>query len=303
MFKVMSRGGLATMLAFGMLVSATGVAAEDQLRPFVLASVEQGTVEEHLEATRTALVDAEFEIVGEYSPHDQAHILAITSQGLREAAARSDAGAYAAAHRVGITETEDGVQVSYTNPRYLAHAYRLIGDLGSVSKQLAETLGREREFGSEKGLSPDELAGYRYMFGMPRFDDPWELAEHDSHEAAVAAVEAGLEAGAGDTAQVYRIDIPRRNQVLFGVALGPDVDVGGDARVMDSIDFGELKHTPHLPYEVLVDGNEVKALAAKFRIAMNFPDLSMMGGNSFMSIRAAPGDIEEALEAVANYAD
>ncbi len=296
------RFGPAAALAVGLMITAASAVA-DELRPFVLGSGGAGGVDETKEATRASLEEAGFSIVGSYQPHDRAHVLAITHDALLAEVARTDAGAYAAAHRVGITETDDGVQVSYTNPRYLAHAYRLIGDLEGVAEGLADALGRERTFGSEDGKSERDLARYRYMFGMPRFDDPWELAEHDSHEAAVAAVEAGLAAGVGDTAQVYRIDIPRRNQVLFGVALGPEVEEGGDALVMESIDFDELKHTPHLPYEMLVDGNEVKALAARFRIAMNFPDLSMMGSNSFMSIRSAPGDIEEALEAVANYAD
>ena len=40
------------------------------------------------------------------------------------------------------------------------------------------------------------------------------------------------------------------------------------------------------------------ALPAEFRIAINFPDLSMMGDNSFMSIMCAPEAIEAALTSV-----
>jgi hypothetical protein len=39
-------------------------------------------------------------------------------------------------------------------------------------------------------------------------------------------------------------------------------------------------------------------LHAKFRIAVNFPDLSMMGAHSFMNIRCAPDSIEEAVKKV-----
>ena len=58
-------------------------------------------------------------------------------------------------------------------------------------------------------------------------------------------------------------------------------------------------HTAHLPYAVLVSGNKVYALAAKFRIALSFPDLSMMGKGSFMEIMDAPGAIQETLETLA----
>jgi hypothetical protein len=62
---------------------------------------------------------------------------------------------------------------------------------------------------------------------------------------------------------------------------------------MSSIDTGALRHTTHLPYEVLVSGKNAYMLHGKFRIAQSFPDLSM--GN-FMSISAAPDAIETILK-------
>jgi hypothetical protein len=66
---------------------------------------------------------------------------------------------------------------------------------------------------------------------------------------------------------------------------------------MKEIDFKPLRSTAHLPYEILVSKGAVQALHAKFRIAVNFPDLSMMGDHSFMRIRCAPDSIEKALAA------
>jgi len=40
-----------------------------------------------------------------------------------------------------------------------------------------------------------------------------------------------------------------------------------------------------------VIGNAAYALHPRFRIAINFPDLTMAGDNSFMSITDAPDDI------------
>jgi hypothetical protein len=65
---------------------------------------------------------------------------------------------------------------------------------------------------------------------------------------------------------------------------------------MSEIDFRDIKSTAHLPYEVLVSDNKVYALYARFRIAISFPDLSMMGPNSFMNIMSAPEAIRKALQ-------
>jgi len=64
---------------------------------------------------------------------------------------------------------------------------------------------------------------------------------------------------------------------------------------MGEIDFKTVRSTAHLPYEILVRGGDVEALHARFRIAINFPDLSMMGPHSFMSIMPSPDAIREAL--------
>jgi len=72
-----------------------------------------------------------------------------------------------------------------------------------------------------------------------------------------------------------------------------------DKFIMNEIDFKPLRSTAHLPYELLVRGGKVEALHARFRIAINFPDLSMMGANSFVNIMATPDAIFETLTNVA----
>jgi len=69
-----------------------------------------------------------------------------------------------------------------------------------------------------------------------------------------------------------------------------------DQFIMSEIDFHDVRSTAHLPYEVLVSGNKVYALYARFRIAINFPDLSMMGKHSFMNIMKTPDAIRNALK-------
>jgi hypothetical protein len=192
-----------------------------------------------------------------------------------------------------VTRVGEEVQTAYTNPVYMQHAYRMTGDLVPVAHALEAALGRGEEYGSEDGRRPKDLRGYHYMVGMPYFDEPWKLATFGTHGAAVEAVARGLAEGRGGTRLVYRIDVTGTEETVFGVGLSDGC--GGDAHVMKEIDFKPLRSSGHLPYEVLVSGKDVYALHAKFRIAMNFPDLKMMGSHSFMNIRCAPGDIEAAL--------
>jgi len=88
-----------------------------------------------------------------------------------------------------------------------------------------------------------------------------------------------------------------KDETVIGVSMsGPgDLDCSGDKYIMGKIDFKKLKSTGHLPYEIVISKGSVYALPAEFRIALSFPDLSMMGSNSFASIMCAPTAINEAL--------
>jgi hypothetical protein len=274
------------------ILLATTAWASEELKPFTLASKSTGNKDTVTVEAISKLTTAGFEVVGQHSPYDNVNLVIITNDKLKSAAARSEYGAYAAAQRVSVTDHNGEIQVAYTNPVYMAHAYRLEDTLEDVDEALRTALGSQSAFGPEEGLVPKKLRKYHYMFGMPYVDDPDELAEYDSHEQAVNAVEQGLAAGNSGTSKVYRIDMGD-NKVLFGVAMTKGDS--SDEYIMSEIDFKDIRSSAHLPYEMLVDGNEVYALNARFRIAINFPDLKMMGSNSFMNIMSAPGAIRSAL--------
>jgi hypothetical protein len=289
-----AKAALAIMLA---LVADAVPGADLELKPFVLAQKTTGEVANVVKETRTALEAAGFDVAGSYEPYPDAAILVVTSAALKKAAAQNSSAAYAAGQRVTVTKLGEEIQVAFTNPIYMQHAYRLKGDLAGVAEKLVAALGRIEEYGPKNGKEPDELRGYHYMIGMPYFDEPFRIASFATHEEAIEAVEAGLAAGRGGARKVSRIDVPGTEETVFGVALSDGC--GGDAHVMKVIDFKPLRSTGHLPYDLLVSGGEVVALHAKFRIAVNFPDLSMMGSHSFMNIRCAPDSIEGALKRVA----
>ncbi len=280
-----------------MALCATAAFAQDAvLKPFVLASKGPGDIAQKVEATKAALVKAGFAIAGSYSPYANTTVIGVTNDELRTTAAKSTHGGFGAAQRVAVVKVGNDVQVSYTNPPYWANAYRMAGDLKDTAAKLQGALGKVEEFGA-KGLTAEQLRKYHYTFGMEYFDEPNEFVKYGSHEEAVKAVEAGLAAGKQGVTKVYRVDVAGKKEVLFGVAMkgAGDSKIMDDAYIMNEIDFKDVKSAAHLPYDILVSDNKVFAQYARFRIAISFPDLSMMGANSFMNIMKSPEAMREAL--------
>jgi hypothetical protein len=290
-----------TLIAiFAVVLSAGSALANDVLMPFVFAGNQSGDVASVAADVKSKLKGAGFEIVGEYSPYAGANIIIVTSEAQKAHAAKSEFGAYGAISRVAITQNGDNVEVSYTNPVYMAAAYRMATDMADIRAKLEDALGAEMDYGSEKNLTAEDLREYHYTVMMEYFDDPSVLAEYDSQEEAVKAVEDALAAGLGATAKIFRVDIPGKDETIFGVALkGADADdCSGDEFIMSRIDKATPRSTAHLPYEIVVSDGTAYALFARFRIAINWPHLPMMAsetGATFMNIMCSPGAIEEAL--------
>ncbi len=284
------------MVGVSLLYAASGVAA-DTMKTFILASKSAGSVASVTAETKSKLSKAGFDIVGEYSPYDTATILIVTNDDLKANAAKTEFGIFGVAQRVSITKAGGEVQVAFTNPTYMSNVYRMKGDLKSVAAKLKSALGNKGEFGPEEGLTAKALRDYQYKWLMPYFTDRLELAEFGNQKVAVAKVEAALKNNKAGVKKVYRIDLPGKDATVIGVSMsGPgNLDCSGDKYIMSQIDFKKLKSTGHLPYEVVISKGSVYALPAEFRIAISFPDLSMMGSNSFASIMCAPSAIQEAL--------
>ena len=212
--KVLAVTAAAVMCMASMVANAAG-----EMKPFILGSMATGSVGDKVASVKKSLTDKGFEVVGEYSPYETAHIIIVTNNDLKKVAASHERGGYAAGQRVSITKVGDQVQISYTNPAYMAAAYHVKGDISSVSSALKTALGSIKEYGSEEGMNADDIADYNYTWGMEYFDEPYSLASYDSYEQAVAAVEKGLAAKVGGSTKVYRIDVPGTKQTIFGVGL------------------------------------------------------------------------------------
>ncbi|WP_296540656.1 hypothetical protein [Rhodoferax sp.] len=188
----------------------------------------------------------------------------------------------AAGIRVGISS--DG-SVSYMNPDYWYRAY-LRGNFAgaqeavkSVQQRLVKALGEGTGFGGD--VPQEKLTGYRYMFGMERFDSAnSELASYASFEEALKAVQGNLAKGLGDTRRVYEVVMPEQKMAVFGVAMNSASDGEGWWVNKIGTDFPAA-----LPYELFIVDNKVYALYARYRIALAWPALGM---GQFMTIINAP---------------
>lgn len=291
------RAFLRGMFCLMLGISGAALAQDALLKPFVLGSKGPGEVAQAVEAAKAKLTQNGFTIAGSYSPYPNATVIAVTNDEMRSTAAKSEHGGFGAAQRVSVTKVGNEVQVAYSNPVYMAHAYRMAGDLKETAAKLQAALGKVEEYGA-RGLTAEKLRKYHYTFGMEYFDEPNEFVKYASHEEALKAVEAGLAAGKQGVTKVYRVDVAGKKETLFGVAMKGEGEAGkfmDDKYIMSEIDFRDVKSTAHLPYDILVSDNKVYAQYARFRIAISFPDLSMMGANSFMNIMKSPEAIREAL--------
>lgn len=279
------------------VIAFTQVAYAERLKPFVLAWEGEARLETVLENTRRSLAAVGFEVVGDYQPQEDTHVLVVTAPLLRKMAAQERNAAFLVAQSVAIRRVSSQVQVSYRNPHYCGLAYRVEADVAALAEALDASLGFTRFFGSEAGLGSKRLARYQYSYGMEYFDDQLLLRQFASQAEALEGIERGFRANSELVGRVYRIDVNDAMSV-FGVAMR--AGQGADAQVHAVLDSPVLSHMAQLPYEILVHEGVVSALHPRFRLALNFPDVKMVGERSFLQLRDAPDQIHAALKLLAS---
>jgi uncharacterized protein (DUF302 family) len=282
--------------------SVVGEAAN--LKPYILGYESSSSLTEIRNTLKTNLKSEGFKVLGEYQPAKDASrwLIVVGSSDLTNAVNKiGGLTGFAATLRVAITKESGVWKISYTNPQYWGNAYfrddfpKVEANYRNVSAKFIASMKKSgtyigTPFGSKKGVEIDDLRDYQYMMGMPDFDDVEELEDFNSFSEAVAKIESNLKSGVSGIKLVYSIKIPGKNLKLYGIALtGAD----GESEFMPKIDLGTPKHTAFLPYELLVNDDEVVMLHGRFRIAVSFPDLSM---GTFSKIMSTPGNIEDTLE-------
>ncbi|MDI3259534.1 MAG: hypothetical protein QJR02_07540 [Sinobacteraceae bacterium] len=290
------------MFAFILVCLTGGMSeawAQSPIQPYVLAYTAQGDLSAEAEKVKSKLVAAGFAVLGAYSPYSDAWVAGVTNDAMKQAAAKDPLGAFAAVEHVAITKVGGALQVTYLNPEYMAAAYQLTSNYADVLAAMQKALGAQQMFGTKEGRTPDQLREYHYMLGMEYFKDVYKLGHHNSYEDAVKTVDANLRKGVGGAALVYRLEIPGRQQTLFGVSRANVTDQRANDRhiMQETVDqMFQIKTTAYLPYDMLVNGQDVVALHMRFRMAVWHPDLTM---GTFGKLITSPGAIEELLTQIA----
>ncbi|MFC1784002.1 hypothetical protein ACFL0J_00050 [Candidatus Neomarinimicrobiota bacterium] len=276
-------------------------ATAQNFKPYILAATSDAPLAEISELVKTNLTELGLEVIGEYSPANDSDrkVFIITSAELKNGV-KTIGGltGFASALRVGLTVENDVINISYTNPIYWGNAYfgdnydQVQSHYISVTEKISSALssvGKSMDlpFGSKDGLSEKSLRKYRYMFGMEKFDDVVKLDEFDSFEDAVRTIDGNL---VNSEYFIYTIEYPEQKLKLYGIAICGEK---GEERFLPIIDISTPKHTAFLPYELLIIDKKAVMLHGRYRIALSFPDLTMM---TFSKIMSTPGDIKEALK-------
>lgn len=268
------------------------------LAPYVRgAKLPAAELPAQMAAVEQKLQAAGFTVVGRHLPKGlpSSATIVVTDPGILDAIGQAGGSAITAATlRVGVQA--DGT-VSYANPEYWQRAfvrgkYSQVQAAGKAAQaRLVQALGEGAPFGGN--VETDDLASYRYMFGMERFDTNSELVTHASFDEALATVRAHLAKGTADTARVYEVVMPGRKIAVFGVAMN-------NAESGEGWWVGKIEGAAHvaaLPYEIFIVDNKVYALYARFRIALSWPELGM---GQFMGIFSAPHVIQDTMTKVAS---
>lgn len=281
------------------IFSATSVRAEDALSPYIKVGTKATSIESLVNEIKSALTGAQFEVLGDYSPENNArfHVIAYTRADLQQISlTKKDRGALAAILKVGLIDNNGVITISMLNPMYLFNAYfgseitgktdKLAG-IADAAKSAMKAFGNSfAPFGGS--VETDDLQDYKYMAFMPKFGDPSLLNEFASFEEGLQTIRKNLAAGKGSTKKVYELVFAEKGVAVFGVGLFDKAI--GEAHFLPII--GE-ENIAAMPYEIILQGTKATMLPGKYRLAVHWPELSM---GTFMKIVSTPGEIESTLE-------
>ena len=257
--------------AFMMLVGANSLVADD-ISAYMTGS--------HVDAksAEAKLKDAGFEVLANYSPVDEGSTIVFTNSALK-AEASKEGRAHAAVMRLFIDDKEK--MISFTNPIYFGKAFMqddYNNDVFSAVKNSINSVFAGLTPSKDK-LDADDISGFHFTFGMPYYEDPDELGDGSNSELIAKA--KGYESGKNLVFELKLSD----NSTLLGYELGSETKkfVKKTGRANAAV----------LPYCISIEDGKATSLAAKYYLAVSYPQLTM---GEFMTIANVPGAIESDLK-------
>lgn len=282
------------MLLFGFISQA------QELSPFLSATV-VGNMNQISQDIEAQLNMADFEIVGKYQVAGQSEmqVICFTREDLRSVCEQyEDRGALASVLKIGLRKTNDTIELSLLQPKYMFYAYFgedyitqeiILEAIDEDAKNvLSRTYGKLADFGGY--LSIEELKKYHYKVMMPYFVDPIVLEEYDSFEEGLSFIRKKINESKQAIQLVYELVNESDETAVFGIGL-LEKEMG-EGKFLPII--GE-RHIAAMPYEIILQGNEVSMLHGKYRFALYWPELTM---GTFMKIMSTPGDVEDVMVSI-----
>jgi hypothetical protein len=228
-----------------------------------------------VESTKAKLASAGFDVVG-MNKTDAGTTVLFTNTQMKAMANKPTRG-LAAIGRLLVDDEHK--QISIANPVYFGKAFmQKEYSHGTASTVL---ISLEKAFGPLKDSADkwqfDGLAGYHFMVGMPYYEDMGVVGEGSTADLVEKAQKAkgSIVVKLGDDRYVAFVSLDRRTSG-FVKKIGTQ--------------NGQL-----LPWAVLIEGGQAKALSAKYFIAISYPLLTM---SEFMTIATVPGAIENDLKKI-----
>lgn len=247
-----------------------GVKVEKVVATYKIASY--ASVDE----AKSKLASNGFEVVGTYKSDAGTTVLFTNAQ--MKAMANKPTRGLAAVGRLLVDDERK--QISISNPVYFGKAFMQKEYSHSTASAALGSL--EKAFGPLKDSADkwefDGLAGYHFMVGMPYYEDMSIVGEGSTADLVAKAQKAK------GTAAVVKLGDDR--YVAF---------VEMDRRTNGFVKKIGTQNGQVLPWAVLIEGGQAKALSAKYFIAISYPALTM---TEFMTIATVPGAIENDLKKI-----
>ncbi len=218
------------------------------------------------------LKNAGFEVLGTHDIDKKGDLTSIifTCPGLKKMASKKTRG-FMGVLKVLVDDVNK--QISIGNPLYFAKAYLQDDFDKTIATKVLDKLNRTFEgLGNAKdGMEFDDLSGYHFAMSMPYYEDMETVANGDNAKLIEKAKASG--------AVVFELSLDN-GATLLGVKL--------DKRTTKFAKKIGANNASVIPYTILIENGEAKALAPKYNLALHYPLLSMTG---FMTIATVPGAI------------
>lgn len=269
------------------------------LSPYIKVGVFNENIQNTAEKVKSALQEKGFEVIGAYNPENKSSFMVIvfSRKDLQTTVLKvNDRGALAAALKVGLNANGNTTIISYLNPPYLFNAYlrsdypkhkSALQIVTNDVKSALSSLGNENKpFGGS--VAESKLRNYQYTTFMPYFTKPVTLKKFSSFEEGVKTIEKNLAAKKGNTKLVYKLKFAADKVAVYGVGLLDKED--GEGYFLPIIGEDQIAA---MPYELILQGNTATMLHGRYRLAVSWPELTMV---TFSKIMSTPGNIEDTLE-------